>query len=96
MVNSKVNIEQNISMSDRELMIAKPLSDRPLRLRKAILDKLVNCTHTEPVTSHDVQAVWPLLAPSGLFNRDIVHLANGEDIPVTLFYKLMALLRSNL
>ncbi|WP_429101762.1 hypothetical protein [Aeromonas rivipollensis] len=96
MVNIKVNIEKNINMSDRELMITKPLSDRPLRLRKAILGKLADCTHTVPVTSHDVQAVWPLLAPSGFFNRDIVNLANGNDIPVVSFDNLMALLRSNL
>ncbi|UUM70740.1 hypothetical protein [Aeromonas veronii] len=96
MVNIKVNIEQNINMSDRELMITKPLSDRPLRLRKAILSKTAGCTHTDPVKSHDVQGVWPLLAPSGLLNRDIVNLANGNNIPVELFDNLMKLLRSNL
>lgn len=85
-----------MNMSDRELMITKPLSDRPLRLRKAILSKTAGCTHTDPVTSHDVQAVWPLLAPSGLLNRDIVNLANGNNIPVELFDNLMKLLRSNL
>lgn len=85
-----------MNMSDRELMITKPLSDRPLRLRKAILSKTAGCTHTDPVTSHDVQAVWPFLAPSGLLNRDIVNLANGNNIPVELFDNLMKLLRSNL
>lgn len=96
MMNIKVSIEKNINISDRELMITKPLSDRPLRLRKAILGKPAGYPHTDPVTSHDVQAVWPLLAPSGLLNRDIVNLANGNDIPVELFDNLMTLLRRNL
>ncbi|MEG0008415.1 MAG: hypothetical protein RR721_04250 [Aeromonas sp.] len=83
-------------MDKKELAIAELLSDRPLRLRKAILEETADCSQTRPVTSDDVRAKWPLLQGVGLSNYDIVRLANGPDVDPERFKELMESLRSSL
>lgn len=83
-------------MPKKQSEVINATSDRPLRLRKALLGKTTDCTSVGAVTSDDVKAKWPLLMQSGLCCRDIVSLANSHDIEPQIFERLMTNLYSSL
>jgi hypothetical protein len=72
------------------------MSDRPLRLRKAILGMMVGNMIAPLVTPLDVKARWGHLGGSGSTPSDIAEEANSSEISEERFRFLMKLLNSYL
>lgn len=83
-------------MTIAEDNVAEPQSDRPLRLRKAILMLAAHDEEARAVTKEDIAVVWPLLGDAGLLAFDVRQLANGPDIRPDLFERLMKSMNSYL